>query len=347
MRLKGVAPYTGKRMKQKKLITWILILLLIGLIVWKLSVRTKAALKIEQDTRLMMDTIMTVTLVAPEKNLRSSFQKGFDEMQRIADLTDRHKAGTEINRLNTARSLAISKELAELISLGEKYRKNSNNAFDIRIGKLSDLWGFGTERQAVPSEKMINAVLPQGDVIISGNKVNLPNDIVLDLGALAKGYAIEKARTIMKKTAPSGLILGGGSSVAAWGEHPEKRPWRIGLKHPRDPAKLLGVIELNDGWSLGTSGDYERYFSENGKRYHHILDSQTGYPVPDVYACTILIEDSTLADILSTLLFVLGPQKGQTYLEQVDLGPLAVAWVVAPGKIVTYEKGAKLPKLSY
>ena len=304
-------------MKQKKLITWILILLLIGLIVWKLSVRTKAALKIEQDTRLMMDTIMTVTLVAPEKNLRSTFQKGFDEMQRIADLTDRHKAGTEINRLNTARSLAISKELAELISLGEKYRKNSNNAFDIRIGKLSDLWGFGTERQAVPSEKMINAVLPQGDVIISGNKVNLPNDIVLDLGALAKGYAIEKARTIMKKTAPSGLILGGGSSVAAWGEHPEKRPWRIGLKHPRDPAKLLGVIELNDGWSLGTSGDYERYFEVNGKRYHHIIDSKTGYPSEnELTGVSIISKKSIDGDALSTTLFVLGIKDGTKLLKQ-------------------------------
>ncbi len=334
-------------MKQKKLITWILILLLIGLIVWKLSVRTKAALKTEQDTRLMMDTIMTVTLVGSEKNLRPTFQKGFNEMQRIADLTDRHKSGTEINQLNRERSLVISNELAELISLGEEYRKDCDNAFDIRIGKLSDLWGFGTDRQAVPSEKMISAVLPQGDVVISGNKVTLPNDIVLDLGALAKGYAIEKARTIMKKTVPSGLILGGGSSVAAWGEHPEKRPWRIGLKHPRDPAKLLGVIELSDGWSLGTSGDYERYFIENGKRYHHILNSQTGYPVQDVYACTILIEDSTIADILSTMLFVLGPKKGQAYLEKANLGPLAVVWVVAPGKIITYEKGVKLPKLTY
>ena len=334
-------------MKPKKYLTWLIIFSLLALIVWKLSLTTKAALTSAKDNRLAMDTLITVTLVAPEDKIRSTFEAGFAEIERISNLTDRFNQSSELAKLNAKRSLTISKELVNLIALGENYRKSSQGAFDLRLGRLSDLWGFGTSLQQVPDKDKIMAALPSGEVDILGTKVSLPDNVLLDLGALAKGYAIERAREIMKKTAPAGLILGGGSSVAAWGMHPEKRPWRIGIRHPRSSTKYLGVIELEDGWSLGSSGDYERYFVKDNKRYHHILNSQTGYPKEDVYACSILIKDATLSDILSTLLFVLGPEQGKTFLEEAKLGPLAAFWVIAPGKIVTYEKGVKLPPLTY
>ncbi len=335
-------------MKPKKYLTCLIILSLLALIVWKLSLTTKAALTSAQDNRLAMDTLITVTLVAPEDKIKSTFQAGFNEIERIANLTDRFNQSSELAELNAKRSLNVSKELVNLIVLGESYRKSSNNAFDLRLGRLSDLWGFGTSLEQVPAKDKIMAALPSKDVEILGPKVSLPGDVLLDLGALAKGYAIERAREIMKKTAPAGLILGGGSSIAAWGMHPEKRPWRIGIRHPRSSTKFLGVMELEDGWSLGTSGDYERYFIKDNKRYHHILDSKTGYPKEDVYSCSILIKDATLSDLLSTLLFVLGPEEGKIFLDNnTKLGPLAVFWVVAPGEIVIYEKGVKLPQLTY
>ncbi|HHY19340.1 MAG TPA: FAD:protein FMN transferase [Firmicutes bacterium] len=334
-------------MKKKQIISWAIIVILIALLVWKLSLNTKAQLSVKQDSRLLMDTLITITVVAPENKIDATINYGFDEIARIAKLTDRFDNSTELSILNREKELEVSNELEKLILLAEKYRQKSNNAFDIRIGKLSDLWGFGTTDQKVPSNEQIKAALPQGDIVLNDRKVTLPDNVIIDLGALAKGYAIEKARSEMQKTAPSGLILGGGSSIVAWGEHPEKRPWRIGLRHPRESGKLLGIIELEDGWSLGSSGDYERYFVTNGKRYHHILDSRTGYPVEDVYACSVLLKDATLSDLLSTLLFVLGPDQGKAFLQEANLAPIAVFWVVAPGKIVTYEDGVKLPKLTY
>lgn len=335
-------------MKQKKRIIYVAIIVIVLLVLaWRLNIESDVVLVTAQDSRLSMDTLITVTLVAPENSIRSTFVAGFDEIDRVAKMTDRFNNNTDLAELNQKKSLSVKKELVDIIALGEEFRKKSSNAFDIRIAKLADLWGFGTKEQKVPSMEAVNQNMPQGDVAISGSQVSIPENVSLDLGALAKGYAIERARNIMKKSAPAGLILGGGSSVAAWGEHPEGRPWRIGIKHPRDSSKFLGVIELEDGWSLGTSGDYERFFIEESKRYHHIIDGRTGFPKEGVMACSILIKDATLSDILSTLLFVLGPEEGKLFLEKEDLGPLAVFWVLTSNEIVTYEKDVSLPKLTY
>ncbi|MDD4693204.1 MAG: FAD:protein FMN transferase [Firmicutes bacterium] len=334
-------------MKQKKIITWILIVALLALFIWKLITNSNTTLKTEQDSRLLMDTVITITVVAPADEVKGTLDKGFAEISRIDDLTNRYSLASGVSKLNQARTLEVNQDLINIIKISEEYRKKSSNAFDIRLGRLVDLWGFGDDRQNVPTKEEIDQAMPTGDISITNKKVTLPNDVLIDLGGVAKGYGIEQARNVMKKTSKAGLIVGGGSSVACWGEHPEERPWRVGLKHPRNPTKLIGVIELENGWSLGTSGDYERFFILDSRRYHHILDGRNGYPPEDVYATTIMIKDSTLADMLSTLLFALGPTEGKAFLDNNKLGDLGVIWVVAPGEIITYEKGVKLPELTY
>ncbi|MDD2431252.1 MAG: FAD:protein FMN transferase [Bacillota bacterium] len=334
-------------MKQKKIITWILIVALLALFIWKLITNSNTTLKTEQDSRLLMDTVITITVVAPADEVKGTLDKGFAEISRIDDLTNRYSLASGVSKLNQARTLEVNQDLINIIKISEEYRKKSSNAFDIRLGRLVDRWGFGDDRQNVPTKEEIDQAMPTGDISITNKKVTLPNDVLIDLGGVAKGYGIEQARNVMKKTSKAGLIVGGGSSVACWGEHPEERPWRVGLKHPRNPTKLIGVIELENGWSLGTSGDYERFFILDSRRYHHILDGRNGYPPEDVYATTIMIKDSTLADMLSTLLFALGPTEGKAFLDNNKLGDLGVIWVVAPGEIITYEKGVKLPELTY
>ncbi len=335
-------------MKQKKAITWILVAALVILAAWQIWLRfPNETYVVQQDSRLLMDTVITITVVAKEGVAQETLDRGFEELRRVDTLTNRYIGDSELSKLNKERTLAVSKDLLHLIEISEEYRHKSGNAYDTRLGRLVDLWGFGSNRRSVPSEVQIAKVLPSGDIEINNSTVTLPADVILDLGAVAKGYAIEQARNVMKRTAKAGLIVGGGSSVACWGEHPEKRPWRIGLRHPRDTNKLLGVIELEDGWSLGTSGDYERYFIQDSKRYHHILDGRTGYPGQDVYATSVLTKSSTLADILSTLLFVLGPEDGKAFLNENGFDEIGVIWVMAPGEIVTYEKGVKLPELSF
>lgn len=320
---------------------------LLALFIWKLITNSNTTLKTEQDSRLLMDTVITITVVAPADEVKSTLDKGFAEISRIDDLTNRYSLASGVSKLNQARTLEVNQDLINIIKISEEYRKKSSNAFDIRLGRLVDLWGFGDDRQNVPTKEEIDQAMPTGDISITNKKVTLPNDVLIDLGGVAKGYGIEQARNVMKKTSKAGLIVGGGSSVACWGEHPEERPWRVGLKHPRNPTKLIGVIELENGWSLGTSGDYERFFILDSRRYHHILDGRNGYPPEDVYATTIMIKDSTLADMLSTLLFALGPTEGKAFLDNNKLGDLGVIWVVAPGEIITYEKGVKLPELTY
>ena len=208
----------------------------------------------------------------------------------------------------------------------EKIRQlsqDSDGAFDPTLGKIIRLWNIDGENPHVPDQSEIDTLLPEvgyEKIQVDGNNVTLLDGCTLDLGAVGKGMGCDQIMDYLQ-TQPDvfGMILNlGGSSVMTYGEKPDGSPWKVALTDPRDTeGDYLGAITLDANQFLSTSGDYEKYFIEDGIRYHHILDPKTGYPVQNgLTSVTIVCDQGYLADGLSTACFVLGMDAAKPLLEK-------------------------------
>ena len=222
-----------------------------------------------------------------------------------------------------AKSEAFTSEpsIIKLIKNSQLLSEKSNGLFNPAIGQLIKLWQFDQLENEhyqfkLPAPGKIKKILAQKpqmqDILIENNKLSSNNSsITLDFGAFAKGVAIEKMMTILKKHNINNALVNAGGDLKVLGSKNGK-PWKIGIKNPvgnhnpSEPA-VIAAINLKDKETLFTSGDYERFFEIEGKRYHHILDPRTGYPAVGTQSVTILSEDAALADAASTALFIAGP----------------------------------------
>jgi len=195
---------------------------------------------------------------------------------------------------------------------------NSEHLFNPAIGKLINLWGFkkGEHETGIPPAKeAINNLLAMNprmdDLEMSGIRLRSKNpNVLIDLGGFAKGYGINHAMETLKTTGIKHAVINAGGDLKVIGKHGQ-RPWRIGIKHPRKAKQVLAYVDVEGSESVFTSGDYERYFEYEGKRYHHIIDPRNGYPAVGTQSVTIIHEDAALADAAATALFVAGPEHSQ------------------------------------
>ncbi len=223
---------------------------------------------------------------------------------------------TETNQqLRTGEWFSCPAGLLPLISQAKQLYQRSNGLFNPALGQLVALWGFHSDilPSGPPPEPAaitrLVALKPGMDAItIDGQRLRSSNPAVqLDLGAFAKGYAIDR---IIERLIASGIknvIINAGGDLRAIGRHGD-RPWRIGIRNPRQPG-VLAAIELEDDESVFTSGDYERFYQYDGERYHHILDPRTGYPARGVTSVTVIHNNAAEADAAATALFVAGPRE--------------------------------------
>lgn len=221
---------------------------------------------------------------------------------------------TDINNaIDAGKSIAISDDVAQLIKLATKFANDSQNLFNPAAGKLFELWGFHQdnwfESHPPPNETEINlwrAKAPiMNDIVIEGNQLSSTNPMVkLGFGGFAKGFAVDAAITALQQQGIHNAIVNIGGDLRAIGSHGE-RPWVIGIRHPRQ-AGMIASIALKDDESVFTSGDYERFFQYEGKRYPHILDPRTGQPADQASSVTVLHSNASLADAAATALFVAG-----------------------------------------
>ena len=211
----------------------------------------------------------------------------------------------------------ISPELAGLLRDAQQHAVRSQGLFDPAIGRLLALWGFlsDAEPARVPDAARIAALVAaaprMADLTIGRDTVTSRNAAVqIDLGGYAKGYALDEAVRILKDQGIRHALVNIGGNVIALGQHRD-RPWRVGIQHPR-ASGTLATVELRDGEAVGTSGDYQRYFEANGKRFSHLLDPRTGYPATAMQSVTVLVAGpraGTRSDVLSKPLFVGGPTE--------------------------------------
>ena len=220
--------------------------------------------------------------------------------------------------------MTVSEDTLTLITRSKEIYTLTDGAFDISCEPLTREWGFysGLENR-VPSQQAIeNALKGVGaaHIKIKDSTITLDENTSLDLGGIAKGYASQKAAEILKENGVNSALMSLGGNVRAVGSKPDGENWSVAITDPDDNSKSIGTLKISDK-AVVTSGGYQRYFEENGQIYHHIIDTKTGYPADSgLKSVTIVSSDDTLADALSTSLFVMGLEKsGEFYSENSSL----------------------------
>ncbi|MFC2162005.1 FAD:protein FMN transferase, partial [Acidobacteriota bacterium] len=186
----------------------------------------------------------------------------------------------------------------------------SNGDFDITVAPLSKLWGFFDGNHQVPESEFIQntlEIIGMEKVFDQKTHLDLPEGLSMDWGGIAKGYGIDLAAQSLKEGGITKGFINAGGDLFCWGDNPSKSPWKIGIKHPRKEG-FIGVLELRD-LGAATAGDYQRFFIEDGIRYHHIFNPKTGYPAKGKQSVTVVGPEALLCDALSTAIFVTSNPK--------------------------------------
>lgn len=228
-----------------------------------------------------------------------------------------HSSEGLLFELNRGEKVLLPADMAEMIKLSEKVREKSDGAFNIAVKPLIDIWGFSHGKSGrVPEKEEIEKAIKLIDntkTEVDDGGVSVSGGGKIDLGAVAKGYASDKSREILKKYKVKYAILDFGGNIVTYGKKPDGKDFVVGIS---DGEGGIYAYVFTGETCVVTSGGYERYFEENGKRYHHLLDPHTGYPVENgLKSVTIISENGTLADALSTACFVLGKEKGAQLAE--------------------------------
>jgi thiamine biosynthesis lipoprotein len=275
----------------------------------------------------LMGTTCGVTVYGPagKEVLDPVFQRVKEVEQKMSATLETSEI-SEINRNAGIKAVSVSEETFHVISQGLYFSTLGKGAFDIAIGRLVSIWGIGTEHARVPSPEEIKEALSTIDyqsveLDPSTKSVFLKTKgMALDLGAIAKGWAADEAARILRQKGVKHAIVDFGGNILVIGSHPENRPWRIGIQNPETTrGSYLGILPGTD-ISVVTSGTYERFFEgPDGKRYHHLLDTQTGYPIRNgLVSVTVVTRQSIQADGLSTTLFALGLTEGLKLAESLE-----------------------------
>jgi len=271
-----------------------------------------------QEVHFGMSTVMTHSAFG--KHAKESLQEVRRVAVRLEEMLSRFIPESEISKVNRSagvKSERLSEETYEILSSAIKFSRFSRGIFDITIGPLVDLWKSNQSALKPPEDSHIREVLSlvnYHDLLLDPEKRSAGLRRVgqsLDLGGIGKGFAGNKFLQIFKKYGISSAYTNIGGNVMALGKKPDGSFWRIGIQHPREEKSLIGLVSVEDK-AVVTSGDYQRYFlGSTGKRYHHILDPATGYPAESgLVSVTVVADSSTTADVLSTIVFVAGREKG-------------------------------------
>ena len=295
----------------------------------------------QHDTQLVFGTLVDVTLYDVDDALaQQAFRQLREDFRLMHFMWHPWKPGP-LARTNELLALqapfSANPSILPLIEKSLPLTRASDHLYNPAIGKLLDLWGFHSDeppRGPPPDPQAIAALVAAHprleDIAIQGVVMRGTNPAVkLDFGAMAKGLAIDRGIAALQTLGVRNAVINAGGDLKVIGRHGD-RPWRVGIRHPRGQG-VLAVLDVNDGEAVFTSGDYERYYLWQGKRYHHIIDPRTGYPAEGTRSVTVIHHDGATADAAATALFVAGPKGWPKIARQ--MGIEAVLLVDANGEI--------------
>lgn len=274
-------------------------------------------------TDTLFDTVISIQIldIADEEVL-----KGCEQICKKYDVMfSRTNESSEIYKINNAsgNAVEVSDDTITIIKKGIYYSEISKGAFDITIGSVSALWDFKSAEHKIPSKKDIRDAkshINYKDILINGNTVQLADSKTqIDVGALAKGYIADRLKEYLLENGVKHALINLGGNVLAIGSKADGSDFNIGIQKPFDESgEPITSVKISDH-SIVTTGIYQRYFEQEEKIYHHILDPDTGYPCENnLYSVTIITDSSLTADALSTTCFLLGYEKGMRLINQLD-----------------------------
>ncbi len=263
-----------------------------------------------------MDTYMTLT--AYGENASPAIEAAIDYIEDLDAMLSTEQETSEISQLNTTGTYTLSEDAAEILSAAIEASALTEGAFDPSVYPIMQAWGFPTQEFCVPSEETLQLLLPLVDYTkiefdSATREATLPDGMKIDLGGIVKGYVAEKVAEIFTEYDVKSGIASLGGDVQTLGEKPDGSLWRVAIQNPDSSGDYLGILEVGE-IAVVTSGDYERYFEEDGVLYHHIVDPDTGCPAQTgLHSVTVVSEDGTMADALSTALFVMGIEDASDF----------------------------------
>lgn len=282
--------------------------------------QAKAQESTTQRSMILMDTVVDVRVDG--RNSAALVDQVFQLMAELEDLFSRFVPESEVSAINrqAGQWVQVSPLTLELVELGLEMGQITGGAFDITIGAVLDLWGFGSDLRRLPGEEELDRALAtvdftQVEVDRENSAVRIPEGAVLDLGGIAKGFIVDQGTKILREAGVERALINAGGDISVVGRRPDGRPWRVGVQDPDQPSSIRYIMPLDDR-SVVTSGDYQRYFMVGNERYHHIIDPSTGYPARGLRSVTIVGDNPAVCDAISTAVFVLGWDEGRALVER-------------------------------
>ncbi len=317
----------------KKLIPYVLLIFVIALFI--LVVLRRPPKEPFEKTYIFFDTFVRISFYpADGTEVESLFPLIEKEFERIQHRYGYGSSGLPAMLADQKETVVMTQEDIFLLKRALKFSEQTGGAFDITVGLLQQLWGFKEDNPHLPQEEeIVDALRHTGcqHMAFLDGSVRLKKDMIIDLGGISKGYAVDRVVHLLKEKGIAEGLVDAGGDLRIFGSKPDGSKWVIGIKHPKERGTVLGTFEIDSG-AVATSGDYERSFIENGTRYHHIIDPRTGYPALECISVTILANDAVTADAFATGVFVLGPEKGMQLVE--DLAQIEA--------VIAYRKNGKM-----
>ena len=263
-----------------------------------------------------MDTYMTLT--AYGENADEALAESEKEIKRIDAMLSTGKDDSEISKLNKEGELEVSEETLGLIKRAKEIGEETGGVFDISVYPVMRAWGFTDKNYRVPDKDELKELLKLVDfsrvkLDEKDMRVGFDDGMAIDLGGIAKGYTSDRVIEIMKEHGIEHALINLGGNVKVLGGKPDGSDWKVAIIDPEDMEKYIGGVAVKDK-AVITSGGYQRFFEQDGERYFHIIDLTDGFPAKNgLISTTVVTDDGTLGDALSTSLFIMGPEKAVDY----------------------------------
>jgi thiamine biosynthesis lipoprotein len=306
---------------------------------------------VSKDTILMGSAFAFTAVHTSEKQAQVAIDKGIAEVKRIEALISSWSSTSEttlINKNAGIRPVKVSQELFDLIFRSKKISEISNGYFDISFASIDKVWKFNGAMTAIPSNEALKtsvAKINYQNIILDREKQTVflkETGMKIGFGAIGKGYAADKAKALMQAEGITSGVVNAGGDLISWGTRPDGKPWSVGIADPEDKKNIISWLNVSD-LAVVTSGNYERYVEIDGKKYCHIINPKTGWPVAGIKSVTILTANAEAADALATTVFVLGTKEGLKLIDHLQ----GVECIIVDDKNeMLYSKNVKLNLIS-
>jgi thiamine biosynthesis lipoprotein len=260
-----------------------------------------------------------------------------EELTRLHTLLNRFSDSSLVSRLNREYRVAAPSDIITLVKLCDSISYITNGLFDITIAPYMELWGYYQHEYGIPDShqlKQARQYVNYRHIKTTKDSIFIAPNMQIDLGGIAQGYAADRIALILHKYGINAALVNIGGEVVAIGRSPEHRSWNIGIKHPRQQG-IIETVEIENA-ALSTSGDYEKFFIIENKRYPHIIDPTTGFPAQQFASVTIVHGSAAFADAIATAVAIMGPDRGVNFLDSCGIQG-----------ILYYESDSKLQRRAY